>query len=125
MKKLMSLMLVFCLLCLPATALADRHHHGPDHGHGPFQRKHSVNVSSNDGGRVSPAGHVMVREGESLTIHIRPHRGYRVAKVIVDGENVGSRQSYHFSHIHRSHRVHVVFAREHHWDDGHHHRPHH
>jgi len=123
----MSIILVFCLLCLPATALADRHRHGPDHGpgHGPFQRKHSVNVSSNGGGRVSPDGHITVREGESLTIHIRPHSGYRVAKVIVDGRNVGSRQSYHFSHIRNSHRVHVVFERVHPGHPGHHPRPHH
>ena len=125
MKKLMSLLLVCCLLCLPATALADRHH--PDYGHGsaPFRHKHAIDVSSNEGGHVSPAGHIVAREGESLTIHIRPHHGYRVARVIVDGENIGPQERYHFSHIHRSHRVHVVFARIHHGHGGHHYGPHH
>lgn len=110
MKRFMSAVLFFCLVCLPLSALANPHQQ--QYGH---HEQHRVFVSANNGGEVSPDGAISVREGRSVTIHIRPHFGYVVKKVIVDGKNVGPVNRYRLSDIDEAHRVHVVFERAHHF----------
>jgi len=109
MKKLMSAIVFLCLVCLPLSALA-----GPltpaswDH-----HREHRIFISANNGGEVNPDGVITVRDGKSATIKIKPHNGYVVKKVIVDGRDVGPVKHYKFSNVHDSHRVKVVFERVH------------
>jgi|GEM_PF-4111822 len=107
-------MLVICLVGLPLSAWAAPGHHPP--GHHP--ERYSINISANHGGDVSPRGHLFVHRGESVYIHIRPHRGFVVERVIVDGRNIGPVHQYELSHIHRSHNVHVEFTQRHE-DEGH------
>ena len=109
MKKLLSAILFVCLACVPLSALAEPLSPAPwDH-----HRAHRIFINANNGGEVNPAGVLTVRDGKSATISIRPHDGYAVKKVIVDGKDVGPVRRYRFTDVHDSHRVQVVFERVH------------
>ena len=49
---------------------------------------HKVPAGGN--GSISPAGSVSVREGKDQTFTITPDKGYAVARVLVDGKDVGA-----------------------------------
>jgi hypothetical protein len=116
LKKFMSIALIICLVCLPLTAWARPQHHPNGFHH----EQYSVNISANHGGDVSPRGHLSVRRGESVSIKIRPHNGFVIKRVIVDGRDIGSVRKYKLSRIHNSHRIHVEFAHARHLDKGRH-----
>ena len=119
MKKLMAAILFFCLVSVPLSALA-----GPlypaSFGH---HRDNRIFITANNGGEVNPDGMITVRDGKSVAIRIKPHDGYVVKKVLVDGRDVGRVKLYKFYNVRDSHRVQVVFERVHRFgwphNDGH------
>lgn len=116
------IMLILCLVCVPLTAWANPHnnHHPSDrHRHHESQR-FTIDISSNHGGNVTPRGHLSLHRGESVSVHIRPHKGYRIERVIVDGRNIGPVREYTFSHVRRSHKIFVDFTPVRHKRDQHH-----
>jgi hypothetical protein len=51
----------------------------------------TVTASAGARGSIAPAGETTVPYGGSLTLRVRPKPGYRVARLVVDGRNLGPR----------------------------------
>lgn len=72
-----------------------------------------VTASASTGGLISPAGVVQVAEGKSISFLLTADEGYRLAKLIVDGEEqLYTEASYTFENVTSDHAVHAVFERE-------------
>lgn len=62
-------------------------------------------------GEVSPEGAVLVNEGADSAFHFQPASGYRVAALVLDGEEVPyTAESYTFEDVREDHALEVVFA---------------
>jgi len=71
-----------------------------------------VNVSKNNGGIVYPQGEngkIDCIEGFSQTFNIVPDDGYKIKKVIIDGEEKGRLQTITFNDISTNHTINVEF----------------
>ena len=113
--------IVICLLCMTFTAFAQADDIFQDtqrlagqgtESYDPVagQRWYSLEVSSSYGGLVTPAGLIRVREGETVTLSIRPDRGFHIQKVIIDGRRVSPESIYRFTDIQRDHTAYIEFA---------------
>ena len=74
-------------------------------------RSYVISVSGNVGGTLSPAGNAVIVAGESMTYNFTPKDGFGIAKVIVDGVNIGKVSSYTFRNITANHTLQVVFEK--------------
>ncbi len=61
-------------------------------------------------GSITPMGTTFVTSGGSQSYTILPNTGYRVAKVLVDGDSVGTMISYDFTNVTTNHTISVTFA---------------
>ncbi|MCX6921891.1 MAG: hypothetical protein NT154_01540, partial [Verrucomicrobia bacterium] len=61
------------------------------------------------GGTISPCGNVMASYGDDLAFNVTPIQGYSVASLIVDGKDVGAKDSLTFSKVTSSHIISVKF----------------
>jgi hypothetical protein len=71
---------------------------------------YTITASAGANGAISPSGAVNVNAGSSRAFTAMPNTGYRVANMIVDGFNLGSRTSYTFSNINMKHTISVTFT---------------
>ena len=53
---------------------------------GPVAQKYTITATAGEGGSITPAGAVSVKEGASQTFAIAAQEGYAIADVLVDGE---------------------------------------
>ncbi len=70
---------------------------------------HNISASAEIGGSISPAGTIVVREGESQSFSILPFPGNSIQDVLVDGVSVGAVSSYTFTNITADHSILVIF----------------
>ena len=56
---------------------------------GPVAQKYTITATAGEGGSITPAGEVSVKEGASQTFAIAAQEGYAIADVLVDGQSVG------------------------------------
>jgi len=73
-------------------------------------RRYTVFSSSGEGGKIQFEGDISVSKGESLTLAIIPHKGWRIANVTVDGVDIGAVESYTFEKIDSDHIISAEFA---------------
>ena len=73
--------------------------------------KYTIEVTSGENGKVSPAGEVNVNYGDSQTFTITPNTGYHIVDVKVDGESQGAIESYTFEKVTENHTIEVIFYR--------------
>ena len=71
----------------------------------------SVTAAAGEGGSITPAGEVSVKEGASQTFAIAAQEGYAIADVLVDGQSVGAVDSYTFENVTANHTIAAVFTR--------------
>ena len=57
---------------------------------GPVAQKYTITATAGEGGSITPAGAVSVKEGASQTFAIAAQEGYAIADVLVDGQSVGA-----------------------------------
>lgn len=111
-----SIILAILLVCsLSLTAFAQPPHPGyePPRSHHPERHeKFSIDINFSRGGNVSPSGRIVVDRGETVDISIRPERGFSIARVIIDGRDVGPVRSYVFRDVNRHHTAYVEFVPE-------------
>ncbi len=69
----------------------------------------TITTEAGYGGSISPCGDVTAEYNSSQTFKITPISGYSVASVIVDGKDVGAKDSYTFSNVTSSHTFAVKF----------------
>jgi sialate O-acetylesterase len=69
-----------------------------------------INAQAGYGGSVSPPGTLQVTHGGSQTYSIVPQPGFSIAKVTVDGVNVGNAATHTFSNVDASHSITATFT---------------
>jgi len=72
----------------------------------------TITASGGTGGTISPSGSVFVNPDGSQVFTISPSPGYVVAKVLVDGTNVGAVSSYSFNNVTGNQTISASFAVE-------------
>lgn len=83
---------------------------GDDVGGVPVAGTHVVSASAGSHGSVSPSGEVAVADGADASFAFLPEAGYRVARVVVDGQALSyAPGSWTFSNVSESHTLHVEF----------------
>ena len=71
---------------------------------------HSLTAIAHEGGTISSLGVFGVAEGTSKYYEISPNAGCQVARVIVDGVDVGAVTNYTFRNIRDNHTIEVFFS---------------
>ena len=70
---------------------------------------YTINASAGPNGSISSSGNITVRGGSSKTFIIRPNRGYRIGRVIIDGVSMNYVTSHTFTHINTNHTIRAEF----------------
>ena len=78
---------------------------------GPVAQKYTITATAGEGGSITPAGEVSVKEGASQTFAITASEGYAIADVLVDGQSVGAVDSYTFENVTANHTIAALFTR--------------
>lgn len=77
----------------------------------PSITKYTITVSISDGGMIDPPGSIQVNKGTSQTFNIMPFSPcYEIDDVLVDGESVGTEDTYTFTNIQKNHTIEAVFS---------------
>ena len=71
--------------------------------------EYTITATAGDHGSISPAGNVIVEEGEDQSFTITPDPDYQIADVLVDGVSVGEVAVYEFINVVASHTIEAVF----------------
>lgn len=82
-------------------------------GNGGGSGTYSIDVTSNDGGKISPKGTVQVNSGSDQVFEITPWGGYGVDDVLVDGSSVGAVTTYTFTNVTGNHKINATFTKTH------------
>ena len=80
-------------------------------GGGSYYSYYTIRATAGLNGSITPSGWSSVREGMDQTFTITPDKGYVVAKVLVDGKNVGAVKSYTFKNVTKEHTIEVTFRK--------------
>jgi hypothetical protein len=72
---------------------------------------YTITASAGDGGSISPSDSVSVEEGEYKRYTITPDDGYRIEDVTVDGDSVGTVESYSFEDVNEDHTIKAEFEK--------------
>ena len=80
-------------------------------GGGSYYNYYTIRATAGLNGSITPSGWSSVREGLDQTFTITPDKGYVVAKVLVDGRNVGAVKSYTFKNVTKEHTIEVTFRK--------------
>ena len=78
---------------------------------GPVAQKYTITATASEGGSITPAGEVSVKEGASQTFSIAAQEGYAIADVLVDGQSVGAVDSYTFENVTANHTIAALFTK--------------
>ena len=78
---------------------------------GPVAQKYTITATAGEGGSITPAGEVSVKEGASQTFAIAAQDGYAIADVLVDGQSVGAVDSYTFENVTANHTIAALFTK--------------
>ena len=78
---------------------------------GPVAQKYTITATAGEGGVITPAGEVSVKEGASQTFTITASEGYAIADVLVDGQSVGAVDSYTFENVTANHTIAALFTK--------------
>lgn len=73
---------------------------------------YTIKATAGTNGSISPSGWTSVRLGRDQTFTITPDKGYAVAKVLVDGQSVGSVKSYTFKDVRKDHTIEAIFMKK-------------
>lgn len=72
---------------------------------------YTITASAGEGGTITPQGESVVSEGGSLAYSFQAEQGYKVKDVVVDGNSVGSSESYVFRNVSNNHEIRVEFEK--------------
>lgn len=78
---------------------------------GPVAQKYTITATAGEGGSITPAGEVSVKEGASQTFAIAAQEDYAIADVLVDGQSVGAVDSYTFENVTANHTIAALFTK--------------
>lgn len=71
---------------------------------------YSIQATAGKGGKITPAGKVLVHKGDDQRFIFTPERGYTINKVKVDGKTIKNNDAqYTFSNVYANHTIEVSF----------------
>ena len=70
---------------------------------------YTITASAGNGGNITPAGNVSVACDGSQAFAIVANEGYMISDVLVDGQSIGSQNSYTFYNVDRNHTISATF----------------
>lgn len=70
----------------------------------------NIDSSADDGGSISPAGSTAVLWRGDESYAITPDEHYQIKDILVDGESVGTPETYTFSEVTDNHTIHATFS---------------
>jgi len=68
-----------------------------------------IRSSASDGGSISPANNVTIKEGSDIAFSILANTNYDIVDLLVDGNSLGSLSSFTFFNVKQDHIIHAVF----------------
>ncbi|MDD4848156.1 MAG: DUF2436 domain-containing protein, partial [Bacteroidales bacterium] len=71
---------------------------------------YTINATAGENGTITPSGNVSVEEGDSQTFIIAANAGFQIENVLVDGESVGTVETYTFENVTANHTIAVSFS---------------
>jgi fibro-slime domain-containing protein len=74
--------------------------------------KKLIYATSNQGGRIVPAGHLPVNPGDSAFFKLIPEPGYRIADLILDTFRLGPQREFLLTNVYKGHRLLAQFEPE-------------
>ena len=74
--------------------------------------QYTISASAEVGGKITPAGETMVKEGDTQTYTITTEEDYTLSDVQVDGESVGAVAAYTFSNVNADHTIKALFNKK-------------
>lgn len=75
-------------------------------------KRYTISASSNGNGTISPEGSVRVDSSKSSSFTFTPDSWHIIDSVLVDGQNVGTDNSYSFSNVTSNHSIEVYFGKD-------------
>ena len=75
----------------------------------PIQNTYTITATGGAGGKISPSGATTVTSGANQKFTITPNKGYRIARVKVDGLSVGVVSTYTFNNVVTNHTITATF----------------
>lgn len=76
------------------------------------KKKFTISASAGPNGTVSPAGEILVTEGQSQTINITANPGFLQDMLKINGTNVSLTSSYTFSNVTADASLHATFKKD-------------
>ncbi len=73
------------------------------------QISYTITASAGNGGTISNVGSTSVNCGDDITYTITPDEGYMISDIEVDGQSVGSENSYLFTNVTSDHTISATF----------------
>ncbi|MBR3797551.1 MAG: PKD domain-containing protein [Bacteroidales bacterium] len=73
------------------------------------QISYTITASAGNGGTISNVGSTSVNCGDDITYTITPDEGYMISDIEVDGQSVGSENSYSFTNVTSDHTISATF----------------
>ncbi|MBQ1654060.1 MAG: hypothetical protein II060_09750, partial [Bacteroidales bacterium] len=73
------------------------------------QISYTITASAGNGGTITPSGNINVNCGENKEFVIAADEGYIISDIIVDGQSVGSENSYLFTNVTSDHTISATF----------------
>ena len=74
---------------------------------------YTINATAGKNGKISPAGDISIEQGNSREFTFTPAKGYRIAKVTVDGKAVTVKNNkYTLTNVGTNHKINVTFERD-------------
>lgn len=77
-----------------------------------FARYHTITTSVTDGGLISPAGQIKIKEGSSQTFTIAPLESHLLVDVTIDGWSQGPITEYTFTNVMFDHNISALFSQK-------------
>ena len=79
-------------------------------GGGSTKPAFSISAQATSGGTITPNGTLWVKRGETPHFTMRADEGFRLKAVLVDGESVGSEDTYQFAPVSANHTISAEFV---------------
>jgi len=75
-----------------------------------FTTNHLIAANTGPNGQMEPEGNIEVIHRNDQNFQITPDTGYHITDVLVNGESIGTVESYIFEDVQQSHSIHAEFA---------------
>lgn len=84
--------------------------HGGSSGSASTSQTFVIAAEASPGGTITPSGTIRVKRGTDLSLSIQPLSGYRLDRILIDGEETDAADPYIFRNVSTNHTISAVFV---------------